>query len=240
MKPVLILIVCCLILPSTLSAQEVNDPLADIRAAAVEWESEIVKLEEANNEKVAGPEQILFLGSSSIRLWYSIDKDLPNRQSVRRGYGGARFSDLAVYIDRLIAGHDPQAIVIFVANDISGNAERDISPERVLELARFSFERIRKSLPGTPVYFIEITPTPSRFTHWGKISQANNLLNEMTDEHEGCFFIQTADKYLDENGKPKPELFVADGLHQNAEGYALWASTIEAALQKYLDSASDK
>jgi lysophospholipase L1-like esterase len=37
---------------------------------------------------------------------------------------------------------------------------------------------------------------------------------------------------LDREGKPRPELYVADRLHMNAKGYAIWTSIIAPYLDK--------
>jgi lysophospholipase L1-like esterase len=35
---------------------------------------------------------------------------------------------------------------------------------------------------------------------------------------------------LDAQGKPRPELFRKDGLHMNAQGYAVWTEIIKPVL----------
>jgi lysophospholipase L1-like esterase len=35
---------------------------------------------------------------------------------------------------------------------------------------------------------------------------------------------------LDANGKPRPDLFRKDGLHMNAQGYAIWVSIVKPVL----------
>lgn len=44
-------------------------------------------------------------------------------------------------------------------------------------------------------------------------------------------FIDTTSQLLSDNGKPNEGLFTWDGLHLNAEGYAVWASVIYPFLQ---------
>lgn len=208
------------------------DPLANFRGAAQVWESEIQALEKEDLSATADPQTILFLGSSSIRLWDSIGDDLPGRKVLRRAYGGARFSDLALFIDRLIARHQPRAVVLFVANDISGDPARDLPAQQVIALADYSLQRIRHKWPAIPVYLLAITPTPSRFAVWDQIQLVNQGLNKLLAADPQGHFIDTASHFLDSQGKPRAELFDDDGLHLSAQGYRIWATLLEQAFQR--------
>jgi lysophospholipase L1-like esterase len=45
-------------------------------------------------------------------------------------------------------------------------------------------------------------------------------------------FIDVFTPMLDEHGQPRSELFVDDGLHMNASGYALWRRIIAPYLEQ--------
>ncbi len=220
-----------------LITQVETDPLAGFREAAKSWEPDIQRLEKQDETEVADDQTILYVGSSSIRLWETIQQDLPRRKSLRRAYGGAHFSDLAIFMDRLIARHHPQAVVVFVANDISGDPQRDIPPKKVVELAKYTLQRIRKKLSEVPVFFVAITPTPSRFAVWDQISLVNQGISQFSQSDPNCHFIETASHFLNEQGKPRADLFVADQLHLNHDGYLLWAELFEKAFQEVLPAA---
>ena len=66
-------------------------PLKKYEETAIKWENEIVKLEKLDSSQDYTKNQILFIGSSSIRLWKSIKKDLKPYQIIKRAYGGARY-----------------------------------------------------------------------------------------------------------------------------------------------------
>ena len=36
---------------------------------------------------------------------------------------------------------------------------------------------------------------------------------------------------LNQKGKPKPEIFVADSLHMNSKGYAIWTEAVCPSMQ---------
>ena len=180
-----------------------------------------------------GPDPVLFAGSSSIRLWTDIDEALAPWPVLRRGYGGARFSDLAWYADRIVAPHRPRAVVLFVGNDIGGGGPEK-TPAEAAAFARHTLVTVRRGRPEVPIFLIEVTPTPSRFDAWPRIEAFNAELVALADEHPHTHFIPTADAYLDADGRPKAELFRADRLHQNDAGYAVWADIIDRRLRAVL------
>lgn len=197
------------------------------------WESDIEKFEQMDISKSYPSDAILFAGSSSIRLWSTINKDMLPYNVIQRGYGGAKLSDFVVYADRIIYPHPCQAIVIFIANDISGN-DSDKSPLEVSQLFRKTLYIIRRKFPETPVFWISITPTPSRWHVWPEIKEANELIRKICEHHRNTYFIDTEKSFLTAAGLPNSEYFEADRLHLNSEGYTLWTSVIKNQLNKVL------
>jgi hypothetical protein len=197
------------------------------------WEGDIEKFEQLDISKSYPSDAILFAGSSSIRLWSTIGKDMMPYNVIQRGYGGAKLSDFTVYADRIIYPHPCQAIVIFVANDISGN-ENDKSPLEVSQLFRKTLYIIRRKFTDTPVFWISITPTPSRWAVWPEIKEANGMIKEICESHRNTYFIDTEKYFLNSSGLPRTELFLDDKLHLNAKGYTIWASIIKNELNTIL------
>lgn len=194
------------------------------------WESEVRGLEALPVSE--SENTILFTGSSSVRLWDSVAADMLPFQAIARGYGGAKLSDFVYYAHRIVSPHQTGAIALFIANDITGDVN-DISPEEVLNLFKLTVKQIRKSHPEVPVIWIEVTPTPSRWKSWPKISEANKLISEYCEKKENLFFLQTSHKFLNENGLPYEELFVNDMLHLNRAGYKLWSECIKEGLDSF-------
>ena len=210
-------------------------PLIKYEGTAAKWENEIVKLEKLDSSQDYTKNQILFIGSSSIRLWKSIKKDLEPYESIKRAYGGARYTDLIHFTERLVSPHNIKAVGIFVANDITGG-ENDLSPKELLKLAKYVVKQIRTSHKRSPVFFIETTPTPKRWKAWSKISQANDLIKEFCDSSDRLFYISTRDYFIGDNGLPTEEYFVRDKLHLNSKGYTLWSSIIKENLKSITGS----
>lgn len=215
---------------------EGKDLLKPYRQPAIErWGEAIEQLEKRDQTETAPEDAILFIGSSSVRLWQTMSTDMAPYPTIRRGYGGARFSDLAVFIDRLIAPHEYAALAIFVANDISGS-DQDKTPEEVLELFQFVVSRAREHRPGRPIFFIAITPTSSRWDVWDQSRRANELIEEFCASQEDLHFIETAPYFLGDVGTPNDDLFRDDRLHLNRQGYRLWGEIIKAAIGPVLQA----
>lgn len=193
------------------------------------WESEIEKFEQLDISKSYPSDAILFAGSSSIRLWSTIGKDMLPYNVIQRGYGGAKLSDFVVYADRIIYSHPCRAIVIFIANDIAGN-DNDKSPLEVSQLFRKTLYIIRRKFKDTPVFWISVTPTPARWKVWPEIKEANEMIKEICAKHMNTYFVETEKYFLTSSGIPRRDLFVADRLHLNADGYTIWAEIIRKEL----------
>lgn len=195
------------------------------------WEDDIKKFEQLDKSEIYSDDAIIFAGSSSIRLWSTLEQDMAPYPVIQRGFGGSRLSDLAVYAGRIFEPHPCKAIVLFVANDISGS-DNDKSPEEVASLFKILLKTIRKSHPDTPVFWIEVTPCSSRWKVWPEIQQATALIRKECENQKNTYTIRTDFAFLNSEGKPKDELFVSDKLHLNPQGYAIWKDIIKKELGK--------
>jgi len=151
---------------SLVTAQEPSPPKksADtVETTIAKYEKDISAWEKCDETEVANESSILFLGSSSIRRWESMPTDMAPWQTVGRGYGGAKFSDLAVFAPRLLVAHHPRGVVVYVGNDIVGKPESDKKPEEVVRLFGIVAEAVKKQAPEAEIFLIGITPSPSRF-----------------------------------------------------------------------------
>ena len=195
----------------------------------LQWESAIRKFDSLNAVEYSDANTLLVTGSSSVRIWDSIHTDLAPFQVMQRGYGGAKLSDLNYYAHRIIKPHQFKAILVFVANDISGS-EDDRIPREVLQLFKTLVRQIRERNPDTPVCWIEITPTPKRWHVYKQIHEANTLIRKYCERNEDLHFIETSDAYMTSEGLPDSAYFRKDMLHLNREGYLKWTERIKASL----------
>ena len=210
-------------------------PLKKYEGTASKWEKDIIKLENLDKTKKQNNDAILFIGSSSIRLWRSIKKDLAPYESIKRAYGGSRYTDLIHFTERLASPHDVKAVGIFVANDITGG-KNDLRPREVLHLSKLVIEQIQRSHKNSPIFFIETTPTPKRWKAWDKISNANDLIKKHCESKTDLFYISTRDYFIGENKLPIEDYFIRDKLHLNSKGYLLWSDIIKENLKNIVGS----
>ena len=200
-----------------------------------QFEEEVSILERLDIEEKAAEKDILFIGSSSIRLWDNINEDMYPYSSVKRGYGGAHFYDLIHFSERLVKNHTPKAIIIFVANDITGsngltNLVGDLSPNEVKRLFKLNYKLIRSIHKFIPIFLIETTPTLKRWKVWSEILKSNKKLESFCKKEPNLYYISTRDKFIGVDGLPIKSLFLNDELHLNADGYKLWSNIIKTKL----------
>jgi lysophospholipase L1-like esterase len=195
---------------------------------------EIKAFDSLNNAEDYPHDAILFTGSSSIRLWSTIGKDMSPYHPINRGFGGAKVEDLAYYLKRIVYPHDFRAIVLFAGtNNITG-APSEMPVDSILYWTRDINSMIRKKYPKVPIFWIAVTPTPSREKVLGRVQDYNRRMAELCAKGKNLHFIDTEKSYLDEQGRPIPRYFIGDMLHMNHEGYLLWSSFIKKELDRVL------
>jgi len=197
------------------------------------WGDDIAELERLDQTESYPDDAILLIGSSSIRMWENIAGDMAPYATIRRGYGGAKYSDLAVFADRLITPHHYAAMAVFVGNDVTGSDD-DIPIDQIERLARHVIAVSRSHQSDAPVLLVEVTPTASRSAAWPEIRKVNDRLREIALTTPNTYFVATADYYLDADGFPIKKYFIDDRLHQNEHGYAVWGTLIKRRLGEAL------
>jgi len=193
------------------------------------WEGQVRAYEEQDKESPPPEGAVLFVGSSSIRMWKSIPDDFKPLVAMARGIGGSRISDQVHYAERLVIRYRPAQIVFYAGdNDIwSGK-----TPERILADYKTFVAKVRKALPRVPIHFLAIKPSPRRAKVWPQTKEANRLVREYTETDAALTYIDIATPMLDADGTPRTDIFLKDMLHLNRKGYAIWIPLVKAALTK--------
>jgi lysophospholipase L1-like esterase len=188
------------------------------------WEESIAAYVAADREKAPAPGGVVFVGSSSIRLWRELETQLSStRRVINRGFGGARLADCTRYLDRLVFPHAPRLIVVYAGdNDL---AEGRPPKEVFNDFVRF-VETVRKTLPETKIAYVSIKPSPARAALIAQAQETNYLIRQFAAGGANLDFVDVFTPMLDERGRPRTDLFQADRLHLNSAGYELWASII--------------
>lgn len=200
------------------------------------FEEAIVAFEEADRVDPPVPGAILFVGSSSIRFWSSLEVDMAPLRVLNRGFGGAQFSHVLHNLDRVVIAYRPRAVVVYAGdNDLAAVTGKDA--QRVFDDYQGFVARVREHLPDTRFYFLAIKPSTARWARWPEMSQANAMIEEWSAGDDGLVYLDVATPLLGEDGKPREDLFVFDGLHLNAEGYATWTRVVHPRLLADLGGA---
>jgi len=224
-KPPLILSVALVILSFLF-------PSVSTRAeeTANKWEHDISAFEQKDQEAFPPKHAVLFVGSSSIRLWKTLASDFPNHKVINRGFGGSFLSDTAHFADRIVLPYEPSFIVVYAGgNDLNTHH----TPEQVCDAFKSLVSRVREKQPSTPIAFISLAGNPRRWEQVENVKKANALVEAFTKEQANLLFIDVFHAMLGADGVPRPEIFGPDRLHMNAEGYELWTSIVG----KYLPSS---
>ena len=195
------------------------------------WEKSIQRFEEEDLKLAPAKGGVLFVGSSSIRMW-DLEKWFPKLDALNRGFGGSEVSDAIHFADRIILKYEPRVIAIYAGdNDIS----RGKTPEQVGEDFKELVSLIHAKLPKTRIVYIAIKPSIKRWKLVDNVRKANEMIVGMTKEDERLVFVDIDKPMIGEDGLPRKELFIADGLHLSDEGYKVWSSLVAPHLVDHED-----
>jgi lysophospholipase L1-like esterase len=168
---------------------------------------------------------ILFIGSSSFRLWKNAKEDFHNPSILNRAFGGATLADVINYQDDVVLKYNPKKIFIYCGeNDIASSEA--ITPEIVLDRFKTLYQSIRNRFPETLVVFVSIKPSILRWSMKDRMIAANALVSNFLAKEKNAVFVNIWDKML-ENGEPMKDIFIQDNLHMNKKGYAIWTKEME-------------
>ncbi len=211
--------VLALRLPGTIGGQDV----APARPAPAphdfdKWEKEIKAYEAADAANPPRRGGILFIGSSTIRMWNTLDKDFPDQFVINRGFGGSEIADSTHFIPRIVYPYAPRQIFLRAGgNDIHAGRPPD---EVAADFAAF-VRKVRERLPNTEIVYITFNPAPSRWNENDKLRTLNAMIRKLARRMPRVKYLDAYDISLAPDGQARQELFLADKLHFNAEGYKL-------------------
>lgn len=198
---------------------------------AQQFDNEIAAFKKQDSVSFPEKHSILFVGSSSFRLWKNINNDFSSFTIINRGFGGSALPDVIRYADKIILPYHPKLIVIYCGeNDIA--ASDTVTPEMVAERFKTLFQIIRNKLQDVSVAFVSIKPSPSRWHMKERMIKANELIKKYLESENNTKFINVWNVMLGADGNPLPDIFIADNLHMNEKGYVIWKKIIEPYLKK--------
>lgn len=191
------------------------------------WEKDIAAFEEADRTDPPPKGGVLFVGSSTIRLWETLAQDYPQHHVINRGFGGSEIVDSTHFAERIIFPYEPKQIFLRAGgNDIhAGRLPSDVAGDFLAFV-----EKVRSRLPKTEIVYVTFNPAPSRWGENDKLQALNKRIREMAVEIPHCCVVDAYDMSLNPDGSARTELFRPDMLHFNAEGYRVLAERVRPYL----------
>ncbi len=187
------------------------------------WRDSLDAFATFDREHAPAPGGIVFVGSSSIRLWGDLEREFGTEGIVKRGFGGSRMSDCSRYVPNLVLPYKPRMVVVYAGdNDLAEGAK----PSDVAASFASFVQQVHAALPATRIAFLSIKPSPSRESLMPAAIQTNELIANHVKTDPRLDYIDIYSKMLDVKGRPRADLFLADSLHLNAAGYAIWKAAI--------------
>jgi lysophospholipase L1-like esterase len=200
---------------------------ADDKPSFDKWEKDIAAFEQKDKESPPPKNAILFAGSSSIRRW-DLKKSFPDLDAINRGFGGSQIADSTHFAPRIILKAEPRLIVLYAGdNDLAAGKK----PEQIADDFRDFAQLVHKELPKTKIIFLSVKPSLARREQFDKQKKANELIEAFCKKNDYLTYVDVVQPMLGDDGKPKPELFVKDGLHLTEKGYEVWAGLLKPLLK---------
>ena len=174
---------------------------------------------------------ILFIGSSSFTMWKDVQQYFPSYRIINRGFGGSSLPDVIRYANDIILPYQPKQIVIYCGeNDVA--ASDTVTGKLVFNRFKQLFTIIRNRYPKVKVTYVSMKPSPSRQLLLSKMINGNELIKKYLSSKKRTSYVDVYLEMIDDEGKPRPDLFLDDNLHMNKTGYAIWQKLIEHHLLK--------
>ena len=203
---------------------------------AGKWEETIRQFEQWDRKNTFPSDAVLFVGSSSIKLW-------PTRECfgefavLNRGFGGSQISEVNYFADRIVLCYEPKVIVFYAGdNDVAAGK----NARSVFDDYKKFIKLVHAGLPGTRIIYVGIKPSGSRWSLWPVMNEANMMIKDFSGKDDRLFYFDSATPLLDSAGKPNPAFFLKDQLHLNDKGYEVWTRLIRPIINEALEAAGKR
>jgi hypothetical protein len=178
------------------------------------------------------PGGVLLVGSSTFKRWTNAVTDLAPLPVTNRAFGGSQTSHQLMFFEQVVPPCRPQLIVWYCgSNDIKGKKD----PKEVLVRTEEWLDKVKKLDPSIQVLLVSIHRCPQKRKD-GQIEgvdAVNRGYQELSKKREGVFYVDVNPALENAKGESKDDLYVADGLHLNVEGYQQMVTLLKPAMEKY-------
>jgi len=199
---------------------------AALPVAYARWQASMDAFAAADLERQPQSDGVLFVGSSTIRMWSDLREDFRQVPVViNRGFGGSTMADCNYFVKSLVVQYRPRHVMVYAGdNDLAEGR----TPAQVLESFQSFVAAVRTALPETRISYISIKPSPLRASLLPKTREANALLADYVRTLSNSDYIDIFTLMMQADGTPRGDLFGADRLHMNDAGYDVWRSVISS------------
>jgi len=208
-------------LPVALSAQVKEPPF---------WK-EIKAFKKLDSISFPASNQILFVGSSSFRLWNDLQKNFAGYPIINRGFGGSTLKDVNFYFNEIIKPYHARQIVIYGGYNYFAN-DSTLPVDSVWKRLETLVGKIRQADKSAKITFISIKPSPKRKELAPKFIEANEKIKRSLKKMKNTSYVDVYSKMVDKKRQPLKNIFQPDSLHMNSQGYAIWQKQIKPHLIK--------
>ena len=169
---------------------------------------------------------VVITGSSTVRYWRSHDRAFPGAQVVNTGFGGSTMDLLAEQYHGLIGRFSADQVFI-------GSGDNDLAQGRsiadIVADTAWLLERVATDTPEAAVAIVAAKPSLQRWHLRDRYEALNAEFRALAEERKHVRYVDVWHHLLDEGGRPRPELYAADGLHLNRQGYRVYGDVLATA-----------
>lgn len=165
-----------------------------------------------------------FIGSSSVRRWSTVGRDMQPWIAHNRGIDDASYPEIRARFANEHA-QAPGAIILYAGENDLANG----TPVRTVlrQLAMFVEER-RAAEGNTPILLLSMKPSPKRAYILRDQLLFNAAARHLAMRDPSIHYLDVTTPLM-ETAKAK-NLYQPDQVHMNARGYAIWADVVTKAL----------
>ena len=198
------------------------------------YEDEITQLE----SKIIFPKgdkmRVVFYGSSSVRLWNTLETDFSDFEVVNQAFGGSTLAACCWFFKRVIPLWKPDILVLYGGDNDLGDGRH---PEEVFINFNYIMSLIEEYCGHIPVAFISVKQSPARLNLHESIRYTNKIISEEIEEkYPMCTYVDIIEA-MKSKGSIDKTLFEYDGLHLSAKGYKVWKKELKL---QFLDNCNTK
>lgn len=187
------------------------------------------------NAAVRAPAQrldALFVGSSTIEGWRTLERDFPEFTTVNLGRGGTTYADLErgyrFWLAPSLLGASLRPLVFLYSGD--NDLAQGRAPIDILQDLRSIVRAIHRDRPDATVYVLTVKMSPARIALRARIQELNHLVRELSRQWGDFQVIDVQDVLSGVDHQPIARYFAADGLHLSPDGYAIWRNVLRDRL----------